>query len=91
MIAEELVKLGMITTTNNVTINKVIVLKNALAMPNMANLMIFDSQYQHVKQILPDVSLLAAASGFSSSSFNHQVLQGLKLNYCWQGATNGLP
>jgi hypothetical protein len=29
------------------------------------------------------MSLLGASSGFSSSSFNHQVLQGLKLYETW--------
>ena len=48
-------------------------------MPSQRNMKGCFDEIDSVLDFLPDVKLLGPASGFFSSSFNDQVLQGLKL------------
>jgi hypothetical protein len=83
LVAKELVSMGLIANEASLDIMKVIDLKNALALPTAKNIAAFNDEQAAVSAMMPTVSLLAASSGFSSSSFNHQILQGLQLTQRW--------
>jgi hypothetical protein len=82
-VAKELVMMGLIDDPTSLDIVKVVDLKNALPLPNKKNVDAFEDELAAVRAIFPTVSLSAGSCGFSSSSFNHQVLQGLKLARTW--------
>ena len=79
----ELVALGIIADGACVNIVKVLELKNTLPLPNVNNMQTYTKEMAAVLNAVPSMSLLGPASGFSSSSLNHQVLQGLKLYETW--------
>jgi NAD(P)-binding Rossmann-like domain len=83
LIAKELVAIGVINDEASFEVVKTVDLKNALQLPNAKNIQAFEDELAAVKSLMPSIVLLAGASGFSSSSFNHQVLQGLKLAQTW--------
>lgn len=80
---DELLALGIVTDGAGVEIAKILELKNALALPNAKNMQTFTDETSAARGAAPSMSLLGPSSGFSSSSFNHQVLQGLKLYETW--------
>ncbi len=85
LVMNELVVIGIIADNACIEIVKFIELKNTLALPNMNNMMSFTDEKSIVLNEAESISLLGSSSGFSSSSFNHQVLQGLKLYNTWAG------
>ncbi len=83
LVINELVKIGIVTDSAVVEIVKILELKNALPLPNAHNKQIFTEELTAVLDAVPSMALLGPSSGFSSSSFNHQILQGLKLYESW--------
>lgn len=83
LVRDELMELGVVSDPDSVNIIKVINLKNALPLPSVQNIALFDKAIKAVKERLPHMLLLGASGGFSSSSINHQILQGLKLVKTW--------
>jgi hypothetical protein len=83
LITNELITLGIIAEAGSLEWIKAVDLKKALVLPSTKNIKAFENEVTAVKNIVPTIELLANASGFSSSSFNHQVLQGLKLAQKW--------
>ena len=83
LVAKELVAIGVVGAEDSLEVVKAVDLKNALPLPNANNVQAFEAELAAVKTIMPEITLLAGASGFSSSSFNHQILQGLKLAQTW--------
>ena len=53
--------------------------KNAINHPSLNNFNIFKKLFKITKDNLPNVELIGPASGFVSTSFNDQIIQGLKL------------
>jgi protoporphyrinogen oxidase len=83
LIAKELVVMGVVRDESSFEVVKAVDLKNALQLPNAKNIEAFQDELAAAKAMMPSLELLAGSSGFSSSSFNHQVLQGLKLAQTW--------
>ena len=83
LIAKELVAIGVISDAASLEVVKAVDLKNALPLPSTNNIQAFEGELATVKTMMPEITLLAGSSGFSSSSFNHQILQGLKLAQTW--------
>lgn len=83
LVAKELVAMGVIRDETSFEVVKAVDLKSALQLPNVKNIQAFEVELSAAKAMLPSLELLAGSSGFSSSSFNHQVLQGLKLAQTW--------
>jgi hypothetical protein len=77
-IARELQELGVITG-DDIEWLAVKQMPNALMLPTSGNRIGFMSEQAAVLEALPCVTLLGPASGFFSSSFNDQIVQGLKL------------
>jgi hypothetical protein len=83
LVIEELVALGIVEDGACVELVKIIELRKVLPLPNSNNMKSFTDEMSAVLDATPLMSLLGSTSGFSSSSFNHQVLQGLKLYDTW--------
>jgi hypothetical protein len=83
LVIEELVALGIVEDARSIELVKLVELKDALLIPNVNNLLLFTEEANAVTNLAPKISLLGPSSGFSSSSFNHQILQGLKLCATW--------
>lgn len=83
LVITELIALGVVADGESVNVVKILELKNALPLPNARNMQTFTKEMAAVLNAVPSMSLLGPSSGFSSSSFNHQVLQGLKLCDVW--------
>lgn len=82
-VAKEMVMMGLIDESTRLDIVKVVELRHGLALPTIRNIRAFAEEQAAVGSIFPSISLSAGSSGFSSSSFNHQVLQGLQLARTW--------
>lgn len=83
IVIHEMIALGIVANDAAINIVKILELKNALPLPNAQNKQIFAGEMTAVVNAAPSIALLGSSSGFSSSSFNHQVLQGLKLYETW--------
>jgi hypothetical protein len=84
LVFEELLTLGVVTEVDGVEMLKLVELKNGLSTPNASNLLTFTNEANAVAEFAPEISLLGPSAGFSSSSFNHQILQGLQLCNKWK-------
>lgn len=84
LVIDELAALGIVADASGVELIRIVTLKDALSAPNAKNLLSFAEEAAAVANFAPEISLLGPASGFSSSSFNHQILQGLKLCNTWK-------
>lgn len=54
-------------------------LKNVVNLPTSDNLINFELLYDKTQKLFPGIELLGPASSFVSTSFNDQVIQGLKI------------
>jgi hypothetical protein len=63
-------------TAENIVIKTV---KNAVNHPTLHNFTNFQELYRLTKEFLPNIELVGPASGYVSTSFNDQIVQGLKL------------
>ncbi len=79
----ELIKMGVLASQATLNVIKQINMNQALPLASFANIEAFKTERHVVDTMFPEVQLLGAASGFSSSSFNHQIIQGLKLARDW--------
>lgn len=79
LMLNELSKLGVITTIENHEQVILKQLKNTLMIPNKKNREKFLIENEAILNIVPNIHLLGPSSGFFSSSFNDQVVQGIKL------------
>jgi hypothetical protein len=77
-IARELLELGIITGSGEIEWLAVKQMPNALMLPTRGNRTAFMGEQAAVLDAVSGVSLLGPASGFFSSSFNDQIVQGLK-------------
>lgn len=82
-IIDELVNIGLVHDSKAIDILNVVELKSALSKPSFDNIKNFNEEIKIINDLAPNIELLGPSSGFSSSSFNHQVLQGLKLCHTW--------
>lgn len=83
IISCELVDLGLVADPKAIEVLKIVELRNALSKPSLKNVKNFNDEIRIIKDYAPNIELIGPSSGFSSSSFNHQVLQGLKLSHSW--------
>lgn len=83
VVNKELAQMGLIDEGNSINVIKTVTLRKALPLPNFANIRAFDQEQTLIQEMFEDLVLLGSASGFSSSSFNHQIIQGLKLAGQW--------
>jgi hypothetical protein len=83
LVVEDLVKLGIVNEPTHVDCLDVRQLNNALMLPTGPNRRILMQEIDAAEAAAPQVALLGPASGFFSSSFNDQVVQGLKLASVW--------
>ena len=79
LMLNELSKLGVIATVENQELVILKQLKNILMIPNQKNREKFMIENEAILNIAPNIHLLGPSSGFFSSSFNDQVVQGIKL------------
>ena len=84
LILDDLVRLGVVDEPGHVDCLDVKQLKNALMLPSGPNHRSFMQEINAADAAAPEVALLGPASGFFSSSFNDQVVQGLKLASAWE-------
>jgi hypothetical protein len=79
LMLHELSSLGVIANKESHDLVVLKQLKNTMMVPNRSNRDFFLIENKAILDILPNINLLGPASGFLSSSFNDQVVQGLKL------------
>lgn len=82
--ADELLAMGIVSATDQIECLAARQMNNALMLPNRTNRDYFVQELEAALARAPTVSLLGPASGFFSSSFNDQVVQGLKLAALWE-------
>ena len=82
-IAADLVALGLVSDTTNIEWLDIKQLNNALMLPSGPNRSAFEQELSAMLARAPAISRLGPASGFFSSSFNDQIVQGLKLAAQW--------
>jgi hypothetical protein len=58
-------------------------MKNALVRPTAANRAAFEAERACAAAKLPTIELVGPASGFFTSSYNDQIVQGLRLARLW--------
>jgi len=85
LVIQELILLGIIEDGSCVYVDKVIELNNVLLLPNANSLASHTDEMTVIHEVVPSMYLLGASSGFFSSSFNNQILQGLKICEDWIG------
>lgn len=83
LVRNELKQMGLIDSDRPINVIKAVTLRNALPLPSFANIRAFDLEQTVIQEMFEDIVLLGSASGFSSSAFNHQIIQGLKLAGQW--------
>ncbi len=81
---DDLVRLRVVSEPVHVDCLDVKQLNGALMLPTGANRRNFIQEIDAAVAAGPDIALLGPASGFFSSSFNDQVVQGLKLAAQWE-------
>jgi hypothetical protein len=82
-IGDDLLALGLVSETTDIEWLDVKQLNNALMLPSGPNRLAFERELNAVLDAAPAISRLGPASGFFSSSFNDQIVQGLKLAAQW--------
>ena len=82
-IGADLVALGLVSDTTDIEWLDVKQLTNALMLPSGPNRSSFEQELSAVLAAASAISRLGPASGFFSSSFNDQIVQGLKLAAQW--------
>ncbi len=82
-IAADLVALGLVSDTTGIEWLDVKQLNNALMLPSEQNRRAFEQELDAILAAAPTISRLGPASGFFSSSFNDQIVQGLQLAAQW--------
>lgn len=83
----DLLKLGVVKDSSAIRFLEVKEMPNALTVPSFSNLEAQNTEAAMIKQWLPDIHLLGQCSGFFTSSFNDQVIQGLRLAGSWSMQT----
>jgi hypothetical protein len=83
-IGADLVALGLVSDVADVEFLDVKQLNNALMLPSKPNRQACEHELDVLKAVAPTISRLGPASGFFSSSFNDQIVQGLKLAAQWE-------
>ena len=76
--------MGIVSATDQIECLAARHMNNALMLPNRTNRDFFAQEIEAASAKVPAISLLGPASGFFSSSFNDQVVQGLKLAALWE-------
>ena len=84
LVVDDLVQLGVVSEPAHVDCLDVRQLNNALMVPTGSNRRNFMQEIDAAEASAPEIALLGPASGFFSSSFNDQVVQGLKLASVWE-------
>ena len=74
-----LVKAGIIKKALGLEEMQIKTLKNAVNLPTLHNFDNFGKLYKLTLELFPGIELIGPASGFVSTSFNDQVVQGMKL------------
>ncbi len=82
-VLQDLVDAGVVDCADVIDCLHLIVIKNALMLPNLVNHQATLAEMAAVTALAPDISLMGPASGFFSSSFSDQIVQGLKLSASW--------
>lgn len=78
-IGADLVALGLVSDAADVEFLDVKQLNNALMLPTGPNRRACEHELDALQAVAPTIARLGPASGFFSSSFNDQIVQGLKL------------
>lgn len=74
-----LLQLGIIDTITHIRMIKHTFMKNAIMLPTLDNLKNSITKRQILKALFPEVKFIGASAPFSATSFNDQVIQGLKI------------
>jgi hypothetical protein len=82
-VGADLVALGLVSGAADVEFLDVKQLNNALMLPTGPNQWACEHELDALQAAAPTISRLGPASGFFSSSFNDQIVQGLKLAAQW--------
>jgi hypothetical protein len=82
-IGADLVALGLVSDAADVEFLDVKQLNNALMLPTGPNRRACEHELDVLQAVAPTISRLGPSSGFFSSSFNDQIVQGLKLAAQW--------
>jgi len=85
-IGADLVALGLVSDAADVEFLDVKQLNNALMLPTGPNRRACEQELDVLQAVAPTISRLGPSSGFFSSSFNDQIVQGLKLAAQWGSA-----
>jgi len=78
-VGADLVALGLVSNAADIEFLEVKQLNNALMLPTGPNRRACEHELDVLQAVAPTLSRLGPASGFFSSSFNDQIVQGLKL------------
>jgi len=78
--------LGLVSDAADVEFLDVKQLNNALMLPTGPNRRACEQELDVLQAVAPTISRLGPSSGFFSSSFNDQIVQGLKLAAQWGSA-----
>ena len=82
-VGADLVALGLVSDMTDIEWLDVKQLNNALMLPSGPNRSAFEQELNAMLAAAPTISRLGPASGFFSSSFNDQIVQGLQLAAQW--------
>jgi hypothetical protein len=82
----ELLELGVVSDATAINSLEVRELSNVLTVPSFRNLEAQQTEAQMIRRTMPNLPLLGPSSGFFTSSFNDQIVQGLRLARQWGGS-----
>jgi hypothetical protein len=82
----DLMALGVVTHPDAIRSLEVRELSNALTVPSFRSLDAQLTEAEMIRSALAELPLLGPSSGFFTSSFNDQIVQGLRLARQWGGS-----
>jgi hypothetical protein len=83
LIANELLEIGVVKSDTDIAIVAVRSMKRAFTLPTLHNKSVCGAEIAAAQTVAPNLSLIGPSSGFFSTSFNDQIVQGLKLADEW--------
>lgn len=78
-VRDALAELGLVEGDDGVTEVRVDVFKGALVLPTPGNRRVSAEKHRLLDELMPDVARIGSAAPFGATSFNDQVVQGLKV------------
>jgi hypothetical protein len=77
-VQRDLVTLGLVSVASQASVVALRTLHNALIVPTLSNLAVFNREREAVRTYCPGVRVIGPSTAFLAGSLNDQILQGLK-------------